>query len=201
MRVGIFGGSFNPVHNGHLKLAREALSELNLTQVVFVPSFVTPLKEKETLLPAFLRVKLLRAALRPYRGFFKLSLYEIKKEGVSFTVDTLRYFKKVYGDKAVLFFLAGSDVLKGLSRWKSLNEVSKLCRFVVFTRQRRLTAKAPIPILTVPLRALPVSATEIRRRLKKGLSLKGFVPEEITPVLQDWFDRLTIKGGLSHRVR
>ena len=145
MSIGIFGGSFNPVHRGHLKLARAALSKLRLDKIVFVPSRRSPLKKKEDLLPAALRVKLLRSALKDQKRFF-ISLCEIQRKGPSYTVDTLKAFKRKWGKGTELFFLSGADTLKGLSRWKSLDEIFKLCRFVVMTRPRYRVGKMPQPV-------------------------------------------------------
>ena len=121
MRIGIFGGSFNPIHNGHLKLAREAFSGLNLDKIYFVPSHRTPFKKKEDLFPDPLRLRLLKIALKDRPNFF-ISLCEMKRKGMSYTVDTLRFFRKRFGKDAQLFFLAGGDTLKNLSRWKSFKE-------------------------------------------------------------------------------
>ena len=167
MKIGIYGGSFNPVHPGHLKLATYAFSELNLDEIIFVPSFITPLKNKSDLLPASVRARLLKRAIKKY-PWFSVSDYEIKKRGVSYTVDTLKYFKKKYGADAVLYFLAGADTLENIFRWKSLGQVLKLCRFAVMTRPGyALKTKLPGAIL-LPMDALDISSTAIRGRLKKG---------------------------------
>ena len=137
MRIGIFGGSFDPVHRGHLKLAQAALSELNLDKIIFVPCRQNPLKvgaqRAVPLLSAETRIRLLRAAVKRYSPRFSVSLCEIRRQGPSYTVDTLRYFKKCY-PKAVLYFLSGADVLKDLRNWRSFGEVARLshgayCRF------------------------------------------------------------------------
>src|SRR3989338_7183715 len=125
MRVGIFGGSFSPIHNGHLRLALRAYSELNLDRVIFVPSFLTPLKTQH-LLPAAFRVRLLRWVIKLY-PFFSISLCEIKRGAVSYTVDTLRFFKKRFGPKTELYFLCGKDALKTIPRWKSFDKIVRLC--------------------------------------------------------------------------
>ena len=186
MRIGIFGGSFNPVHNGHLKLASHALSELNLDRVIFVPSFHTPLKEKEKLLPVALRLRLLRVALKRQPHFF-VSDCEIKRGGRSFTVDTLGFFKKKFGKDSTLFFLTGADVLKNLSRWKSPDKVLKLSRFVVATRPGSPFVKTSQPVLRMPFEAMDVSSSEIRERLKKNKNIRLLVPNGTVKVLRDYY--------------
>jgi nicotinate-nucleotide adenylyltransferase len=183
MRIGIFGGSFNPIHNGHLKLAAEARKKLGLGQVVFVPSKRSPLKSGEPLLPAGLRLKLLRSALRG-KPYFQISLCEIRRRGVSFTIDTLRFFRKKLGPKHELFFLAGADTLDTLSKWKSLDRILRLCRFVVMTRPGYKLKKVLEGIQTLEFDALDISASDIRRRLRKGESLKGLVPRPVENFLR-----------------
>lgn len=175
MRVGIFGGSFNPVHRGHLKLAHEAFTQLNLSEIVFVPAAQSPFKESQALLPAWLRLKLLRKALRPY-PYFKISTCEIERRGVSYTVDTLRQLRKLYPAGAVLYFLAGADVLARLHEWKSKDELLRSCRFVVADRPGRVAKRSPRSVLRLPLNALNVSATQIRRLARKGRSISALVP-------------------------
>ena len=197
MRIGIFGGSFNPVHRGHLCLARAAASELNLDRVIFVPSFQNPLKRKEELLPSALRTQLLRAAIKDHPGF-SVSLCEIKRKGPSFTVDTLKYFKKKFGRRTTLYFLSGADALKTLRCWKSVDEIFKLCRFVVMTRPGYSMKKSPRSILQAPFAALPISSSEVRRRLKRGQALGGLVPQGTAKLLKKYFKK-NIKGGLKSR--
>lgn len=188
MRIGIFGGSFNPVHRGHLKLAREALSELNLNHVFFVPARVAPLKTASDLLPDELRVNLLRSALSGEPGF-SVSECEIRREGLSFTVDTLRFFKKRGGKTDVLYFLAGGDVLKDFGRWKSPAEVLRLCRFTVMTRPGYAPSALPDGVLWQPFDALPISSTAIRQRLRRGLSVSHLVPRGTEKALTGFYKK------------
>ena len=174
-RIGIFGGSFNPVHQGHIRLAQEALSQLNLDKVYFVPSYQNPVKEKEDLLPNAGRVKILRSALHRYPDFL-ISLCELRRKGPSFTIDTLKYFKKKLGKSTDLYFLSGADVLTGIERWKSVDELFKLCRFVVMTRPGYKFKKTQRPFLRLSFLALDVSSSEVRQRLRRGQSIRGLVP-------------------------
>ncbi len=164
MRIGIFGGSFNPVHAGHLKLAFEAHSELNLERVIFVPSHQNPLKGGSKLEPAAARVARLRKVIKEFH-FFSLSLCEIRRKGLSYTVDTLRYFKKKFGKRSALYFLVGADSLKNFSRWKSTEQILELCRLVVFSRPGFPVTNLPEGAVYVPMDALDISSTRIRGSL------------------------------------
>lgn len=182
VKIGIFGGSFNPVHNGHLALACEAVSELNLDRLFFVPSYRTPLKEAKELLPASVRVALLRAAIKKQKHM-ALSLCEIRRRDLSYTVDTLRFFRNKYGKRAVLYFLSGADAPASFRRWKSPRQILKLCRFVVMTRPGYWMRGLPEGAIVLPFEALDVSASEIRRRLSRGQSVTGLVPRECEKIL------------------
>ena len=198
MRIGIFGGSFNPVHRGHLELARAAAAELGLDKLFFVPSRQTPLKSGRELLPVHLRVELLRRSLGKEHRFF-LSLCETRRKGLSFTVDTLKYFKRKFGKQAVLYFLAGADALKNLSRWKSLPKVLRLCRFVVCTRPNVRMGRVPQGVIYLPFDALDISASDIRRRLAAGRRVEGLVPPGTAPILRNYFR--STKGDSSKRLK
>ena len=195
MRIGIFGGSFNPVHHGHLKLAERAVEELNLDRVIFVPSSQTPLKT-EALFPASLRFKLLQAALKK-QPRFSVSPCEIRRGGLSFTVDTLKFFKKKFGKRATLYFLAGADTLKRLPRWKSPAEVLTLCRFVVLTRPGFSLGKmkSPAGVSFLALDALPISSSDIRKRLSQGKTVSRWMPREAAALLSQYLR----KGGDSSK--
>ena len=147
-----------------MKLAYEAMSELNLERVVFVPTRQNPLKTGVGLEHASLRVTRLRKAIRKV-PFFSLSLCEIKRQGLSYTVDTLRHFKKKFGKKAVLYFLIGADSLKNFSRWKSTRQILKLCRLAVFSRPGFSASRLPEEALYVSMDALDISSTQIRGSL------------------------------------
>jgi nicotinate-nucleotide adenylyltransferase len=187
-RIGLLGGSFNPVHNGHLKLAREAMAELNLDRVIFVPSYLTPLKNSGPLLPPGLRVRLLRIALK-HCSRFSISLCEMRRRGVSYTVDTLKFFRRKFGRGAVLYFLTGADALKNFARWKSPRQILKLCRPVAVTRPGYTLEKVPQGVLRLPMTPFSVSSSDIRRRLKKNGSIRSLVPRGTETILKKYFNR------------
>ena len=168
-RVGIYGGSFNPVHHGHLALAEYALSELNLDKVYFVPAFQNPLKKSERASPddgVSRRIPALKKAIGRNPRFI-LSDIELKRKGLSYTVDTLRAFKKKLGKSARLYFLAGADQIRHFSRWKSKEEILKLCRFVIATRPGHSLKLRDGRFLWLPMPPVDISSTQIRQ--KKGL--------------------------------
>ena len=167
MRIGIFGGSFNPVHRGHLALACYACCELNLEKVIFVPSYLTPLKEKKDFLSAARRLALLKKAVKPFPKF-SVSEVELKRKGVSYTVDTLKTFKKKFSRDTQLYFLAGADTPRSFSRWKSPREVLKLCRFVVLTRPGSPLNMRDRRFLWMPMPPVDVSSSAIRREKSKS---------------------------------
>ena len=193
-RVGVFGGSFNPIHNGHLRLAEFAKSEFNLDKVLFVPTFRTPLKNRE-MMSTRLRLRCLREALKG-RKEFAVSQEEIRRGGTSYTVDTLKALKRKLGPKTTLYFLAGADNARDFSRWKSPGKVLKLSRFTILSRPgsplgARIARCLPAgrQVLWAPFPALKVSSTELRQRLSTGKSLKGLVPPRVERILKSAFKK------------
>ena len=163
MRIGILGGSFDPVHAGHLKIAAYAHEELNLDRVIFVPVGKNPLKKNPRQLTDASRLSLLRKALKRFPAF-SVSDHEIKKPGPSYTVDTLVHFRKKFGAGTRLYFLSGADTVRDFSRWKSPAKVLKLCRFVVMTRPGSKMRTADGRFLWLPMPPLRVSSTQIRKK-------------------------------------
>ncbi len=155
------------MHAGHLKLASDAMSELNLDRIYFVPSYKTPLKNNAQMMPWAGRVERLRKTLKKYPGF-SVCLCEIRRKGASYTVDTLKFFKKKFGKKSALYFLSGADTLRNFRRWKAPAEIMKLSRFVVFSRPGFGLMKQALPegALYVPMDALAISSTQIRSKNK-----------------------------------
>ena len=163
MRIGIYGGSFNPVHAGHLRLARYAHAELNLSKVIFVPSYQQPLKTGQRALPAASRYRLLKKAVAK-TPYFEVSDCELVRKGLSYTVETLEYFHARYGRHAVLYFLAGADTLKHIDRWKALPRILELARFVVMSRPGYPMDLGRKDFLWMPFDAVDISSTRLREK-------------------------------------
>lgn len=177
MKIGILGGTFNPIHIGHLILAEEAREKLKLDKVIFVPAYLPPHKDKSEIAPAKYRYKMIKLAIKKNR-YFSVSDMEIKRDGRSYTIDTIREFKKIYGQDE-LYFIIGSDLLKYLDEWKDLDEIIKMVRFIVATRPGYPLEKIPSHISTIPIRAMDVSGFEIRKAIKEGKSFRYLVPEAV----------------------
>jgi len=177
MKIGILGGTFNPIHLGHLILAEEVREKLELDRIIFVPTYLPPHKNNSEIAPAVDRLNMLKTAIRQNKHF-KVSDIEIKRKGRSYTIDTVREFKKKYS-KNQLYFLTGSDLLKYLADWKDLPQILQLVKFVVATRPGYPLEKIPPYISTVSIRAVDISAYEVRLAVKEKKSFRYLVPEAV----------------------
>ncbi len=177
MKIGILGGTFNPLHIGHLILAEESRERLTLDKIVFVPANFPPHKDNSDIASAADRYMMIKLAIKGNKHFC-VSDIEIKRQGRSYTIDTIREFKKRFPDDE-LFFITGSDLLKYLDEWKDLGEIIKMVKFIVATRPGYPLERIPTYISTVPIRAVDISAFEVREAVKENKSFRYLVPEVI----------------------
>ncbi|MBN1914158.1 MAG: nicotinate-nucleotide adenylyltransferase [Candidatus Omnitrophica bacterium] len=177
MQIGILGGTFNPVHIGHLILAEEAREKLALDKIIFVPAYLPPHKDNAQIVSAKHRYAMLRLATKTNRSFL-VSGIEIKRAGRSYTIDTLKDLKKIYPEDE-LSFIIGSDLLNYLEEWKDLREIIEMVKFIVATRPGYPLEKIPSYIKTVAIRAVDISAFEVRQAVKEGRSFRYLVPEAV----------------------
>ncbi len=178
MRIGILGGTFNPIHLGHLVLAEEAEEKLNLDKVVFVPAYIPPHKKGEEIAEANDRLKMVELAIKGNPSF-EVSTYEMGAKTTSYSVETLKEFKARYGEDTKLFFITGADSLGELFSWKELDEIFKLSQFIVANRPGYEIANIPQQIEVVTITSLEISSTQIRRKIKEGKSIRYLVPEPV----------------------
>jgi nicotinate-nucleotide adenylyltransferase len=184
MKLGLFGGSFDPVHLGHLLVAQAAIEELGLDKLFFIPAAQSPFKPDSRPAPASARLQLLRLALAG-RTNCGIDGQEIRRGGVSYTVDTLRdYAKKFPG--AELFYLIGADHAARLNEWREPNELAKLAEFVVIPRPGEPAADFPAPFHGRRLKGFPlgISSLEIRARLKAGWPIELLVPPTVAEAIR-----------------
>lgn len=178
MKVGIYGGSFDPIHFGHLILAREALESLELDEVRFIPAAVSPHKRGAPPAPAATRAEMVRAAIAGEPGF-AFDDCEMRRDGVSFTIDTVRdLLRRLPG--AELFYFIGDDNLAELDTWKEIDALRANVRFVVFSRLDPDPA-SPFPVIR---RVIDISSTEVRNRVAAGRSIRYLVPEIVREITE-----------------
>lgn len=177
MRVGILGGTFNPIHIGHLILAEEVREKLKLDKIIFVPTYLPPHKDTSDIASAQDRHLMIRLAIKNNK-YFGVSDIEIKRKGKSYTIDTIKQFKKIYGNKQ-FYFITGSDLLRYLKEWKDLGEIIKMAKFIVATRPGYPLEKIPSYISTIGIRAVDVSAFEVRQCIKNNKSFRYLVPDSV----------------------
>ena len=188
MRVGVFGGTFDPIHLGHLAVARSIQSSLGLDNVIFVPAGQPWLKADTPVSRVKDRVQMLRLALARRRAF-ELSTIEADRPGPSYTVDTIETLQRQLGSDADLFFLLGSDALMDIARWKEPQRLIQLCQLVAFARpgfglptMEALEAAVPGISLRVVFAEVPqvnIRATDIRCRIAEGRSIQRLVPRAV----------------------
>lgn len=190
-RLGIMGGTFNPIHLGHLMIAEEARQTFHLDKVLFVPSYITPNKNVNGA-TAEQRLAMTRLATAD-NPRFTVSDMEMRRKGNSYTVDTLRFLKKLYGPSYILYFISGTDTIHDLHNWKEPEEILKLCQFVGATRPDGSEQIDSIiasfgelgkHILKLPVPTMEISSTELRRRIRLGLSVRYMIPPAVAEYIR-----------------
>lgn len=183
-RLGIMGGTFDPIHYGHLVTAEAARTRFRLDQVVFVPSGRPPHKEVGTT-AASDRMVMTQMAIVTNPGF-SLSDIEARREGYSYSIDTVREFFDIYGPELELFFITGADAILSIPTWKDAADLLNMCTFIAASRPGFDLAelnKLPLAwlerIRLFEIPALAISSTDIRRRVKQGDSIKYLLPEPV----------------------
>ena len=185
MKIGLFGGSFDPVHLGHLLVAEAAREELNLARLFFIPAAQSPFKTGSNPTPANQRVQLLRLALAG-RSWCEVDEQEIQRGGTSYTIETLRSYAKRF-PQAELFYLIGGDHVNQLAKWRDAGELAQLATFVVVPRPGQMEVPFPSPFRGVQLRGFPlgVSSSQIRARVKSGLPIEHLVPTAVGEAIRN----------------
>lgn len=184
MKLGIYGGSFDPVHWGHILVARAAIEELGLQRLFFVPAASSPFKPENQPAPDKLRLRLLRLALAGMTDC-EVDRQEIERGGTSYTVETLRHFARAFPG-AELFFLIGADNTAALAQWREAAELARLAVFVAVPRPGEAESVFPAMFRGRILKGFPISisSSEIRARIKAGLPIDHLVPAPVAEAIR-----------------
>jgi nicotinate-nucleotide adenylyltransferase len=184
-RIGLFGGSFDPIHCGHLLVAQAAMEELKLDRLFFVPAAQSPFKPDSEPASASERVRLIRLALAGCPRY-EIDLTEIHRGGISYTVDTLREFAVRFPD-AEIHYLIGDDHVAKLPAWKDAHKLAKQTRFAIIPRPGAEVVELPDPFHGRRLHGWPlgVSSSGIRERVKAGLTVDHLVPKAVAEAIRN----------------
>jgi nicotinate-nucleotide adenylyltransferase len=187
--VGIMGGTFDPIHYGHLVIAEGARVEYDLSEVIFIPSGMPPHKRDQTISNAEDRYRMTMLATQD-NPHFSVSRVEIDRPGPSFAVDTIRTMKEMYGPDVDLYFITGADAILQILSWKDVGSLISMCHFVAATRpgysltwlreiiariRERHQSDFSVQYMEVP--GLMISSTDIRQRVRSGLPIRYLLPE------------------------
>ena len=178
-KIGVFGGTFDPIHHGHLILARDAVETLQIDRVIFIPAAISPHKlDREPTSPA-IRLEMLRAAIEGEPAF-SADAMELERPSPSYAVDSVEALRQRHPG-AEFFFLIGEDNVARLPTWHRFPELSKIAQFVVLDRSGLNTAH-PYPAVR---RHLDISATDIRKRVASGQSIRYLVPPAVEKIIRE----------------
>jgi len=186
MRIGLFGGSFDPVHLGHLLVAQTAREELGLSRIFFIPAAQSPFKPDQKSAPAPERIRLLRLALAGQTDF-EIDDQEISRGGVSYTIDTVRSYLKRF-PQVTIVYLIGADHVPSLPKWREADELARLIEFAVIPRPGQGCIEFPAPFRGKTLTGFPVgiSSSEIRARVQARLPIRNLVPEVVEEAIRNY---------------
>jgi len=202
-KFGLFGGTFNPIHLGHLRSAEEIRESFELGQVIFIPASSPPHKDKGDILPASQRAQMVRLAIAD-NPRFAFSEVELRRPGKSYSVETVTHFRQQFGPDTELYFILGLDAFLEINTWKEYAAIFALCHFIVMTRpgfEKNFTPEhLPVEmakdfcydnkrggyahrsgfcVFPKEITALDISSTQIRQNIRKHHSVKYLLPEPV----------------------
>lgn len=173
MKIGIFGGSFNPIHNGHIEIVKFMISALSLDKMFIVPLGI-PSHKKNNLVAGEKRVAMCKLAFKDLKNIEILDL-EVKQNSTSYTIDTLKKIISIYGEYNEYFEIIGKDSADYFNQWKNYEEILKLSTVVVFDRGECMGEKIQ-GLIYLKTTLFPISSTQIREKIKKNEDIESFVP-------------------------
>ncbi|MDY7034395.1 MAG: nicotinate-nucleotide adenylyltransferase [Thermodesulfobacteriota bacterium] len=203
MRIGLFGGTFNPIHFGHLRSAEEIRESFQLGQVVFIPSAIPPHKASENIICPNHRAEMVKIATEG-NSYFSVSEIEIERQGKSYSIETIDHFSTTYYPDVTLFFIMGIDAFSEIDTWKDYRSLFSRCNFVVTTRPGHVLSN-PADMIPADIRnefsymsdesrfihlsdfsvymrdvtSMDISSTVIREKIKENRSIRYFLPDMV----------------------
>jgi len=184
-RIALFGGSFDPVHHGHLLVALAAFEELSLERIFFVPAAQSPFKPEIKPGPPELRARMLRLALVGQTRY-EIDDQEIRRGGTSYTIDTVRNYRRRF-PQAEIFYLIGADHIPQLHKWRATEELASTLEFVAIPRPGEDARTAPVGFRVRTLRGFPLglSSSQIRDRVRAGKTIDHLVPAAVAETIRN----------------
>lgn len=184
-RIALFGGSFDPVHNGHLLVAMAAVEELSLERIFFVPAAQSPFKPESKPASAELRLRMLRLALAGETRY-EVDAQEIRRGGTSYTIETVRNYREKFPN-AQLFYLIGADHIPQLHKWRSADQLAATVEFVAIPRPGEGTPVPPPGFRVRTLQGFPLglSSSQIRERVRAGKAIEALVPAAVAETIRN----------------
>ncbi len=187
-KIGILGGSFDPVHSGHISLAQDALVQAGLDKIIFVPAKLQPFKLNKKVTDGKDRLAMLKLATEGIKGF-EISEYELDSDSISYTYLTMRAMKEIYGDDTKLYFITGTDSFLKIEEWKNAQELLSNYSFIIGTRPGykkeelqlcidKVSRDYNTEVISINNTEIDVSSTELRELLKSGSPVNDLIPEK-----------------------
>ena len=193
-KIGILGGTFNPVHCGHLIIAESVRESFSLDKILFIPSGQPPHKPDSEVIDAECRMEMVRLAIHS-NPCFEASRAEVDRKGYSYTVDTLRLLRKEYGEETGLYFIIGADIIPELEAWREFQNIFRICEFIAVLRPghgwktfdkeiEHLKREYGLKINMTKAPLVDISSSDIREKLRTGKSIKYLVPENVEKYIE-----------------
>jgi len=193
--IGVCGGTFDPIHFGHLIIAEEIREKFNLDKVIFIPTGLPPHKDISMVIDAEHRYNMVCRAVRT-NPYFEASRIEVDRKGYTYTIDTLRELKEYYGLETKIYFIIGADIIPELVTWRDFETVFKMCEFAAALRPgyekegfikgiEELKMKYGARIHAVEIPHIDISSTAIRQRVSLGKTIRYFVPEDVYKYIEE----------------
>ncbi|WP_162924083.1 nicotinate-nucleotide adenylyltransferase [Apilactobacillus bombintestini] len=181
-KIGIIGGTFNPIHNGHLFIADQVRNQLGLQKVYFMPDYLPPHVDHKEAISADERVKMVNLAIND-NDYFDIEMIEVIRKGKSYTYETMLELKKKHPDYDY-YFIIGGDMVNYLPKWYHVNDLMNMVHFVG-VRRDNYPMETPYPVIWVDIPKLDISSTLIRKLIRNRQSIRYLVPEKVRKYIKE----------------